>query len=49
MREYYPTYTVLTEAHAKAMAAKDTDALRKAEAAIDQYKKTIFCILMICL
>ena len=44
LKEYFPTYTALTETHAKALAEKDPVAIGKAEADITAYKKQFFAI-----
>lgn len=44
MAEYYPTYTALCATHAAALAARDTDALAAAEAAIADYQKTFYAV-----
>ena len=42
MREFYPAYTELAAAHAKALAAKDPAALQQTEAAITAFKSRFF-------
>ena len=42
MREFYPEYIKLTEVHSSAMAAKDTKAIKDAEAAIKEFKTKFF-------
>lgn len=44
MAEYYPTYTALCATHAAALAARDTDALAAAEAAIADYQETFYAV-----
>ncbi len=44
MAEYFPTYTKLTEKHAAAMASKDTASVRKAETAIEAFKREFFAL-----